>query len=72
MRTLIGFITSSDLMPVKEAYQTIKNRLFKIGDFIEATNAEGKITLSKQVIGVVSPMAKEIKKETKGKTQKKG
>jgi hypothetical protein len=58
-------IIRSDLfdkgLEVKEGYETIKKRLFCIGNFIEASSKEGKITLNKAAIKSAAPLLKEKK-----------
>jgi len=71
MKTQIGLIGSAEVMGLKEAYLTIKRRLFNESDFIEGTNADGKLTISKSVIGMVAPIVKKVDDKKVRKTQKK-
>ena len=56
MKSQIGLIGIPQPMPVKESYITIKRRLFNESDFIEVTNSNGKMTISKSIIGMIAPI----------------
>ncbi|MDD5006373.1 MAG: hypothetical protein PHS93_08370 [Candidatus Omnitrophica bacterium] len=71
MKTQIGLVGSPEVMGVKETYQTIKRRLFSESDFIEMTNAEGKLTISKSVIGMIAPIVKRVEEKKPVNKQKK-
>jgi ribosome biogenesis protein Nip4 len=74
MHTLIVMVFAEMKIEVRETYGTIKNRLVHIGDFFEATTAQGKMTLAKSSIQWCAPITQKtvmIKKEGKHDATKK-
>jgi hypothetical protein len=68
MKTKIVCKDVEDALEVQESYGTVKNRLFRGDAFVEITTEKGKLTLSKQFIVRVYPIAhKEKTVVTKGK-----
>lgn len=62
IKSKIILYSASGAVEVKEGYQTVKKRLFMIGDFLEVTVKGQKMVLNKsQVLRIENIKAKEKK-----------